>query len=65
MNTRLKVMIIQQGTKQCAVAKEIGITPQVFSHYVNEWIKPSDEVKTKIAAILECEVGDIFDAKKE
>lgn len=60
MNIELKKKIIESGKSQVALAKELDVSPERLSQYVNQWREPSKELKKLIASKLNCKITDIF-----
>lgn len=56
----LKLNRILKGFSQRQLAKEIGISQPNISRYEKNLQQPSEEVKQKIANILELPIKDLF-----
>lgn len=59
-SNNLKVNRILKGFSQRQLAKEIGISQPNISRYEKNLQQPSEEVKQRIADILELPVKDLF-----
>ena len=59
-NLNLKMAIIKSGKRQFQIAREAGMHPSVFSHYLNEHYPAPQEHQEAIASALGVEVDEIF-----
>ena len=59
-SNNLKVNRILKGFSQRQLAKEIGISQPNISRYEKNLQQPSEELKQRIADILELPVKDLF-----
>jgi DNA-binding XRE family transcriptional regulator len=60
MNSRLKLKILESGRPQIGLAKDLGISEAWLSRIVKRWVEPDEELKGKIAGMLECRVNEVF-----
>ena len=60
MNLKLKTKFLETERPQIALARELRIPEPYLSKIVNGWVEPKDELKTKIAEMLDCKAEDIF-----
>ena len=63
MELKINEEIIKSGLMKKHVAKELGINPVTLSNYINGKRKISLELAVKLAAILDCEVTDLYEIK--
>ena len=59
-NIKLKVALIEKSETQYRLAQVLKCDPSVVSRIVNGWIKPSDEVKRRVANFLGKPVAELF-----
>lgn len=55
----------RKGFTQLQLAKKIGVTRQIISHYETGRAKPSLDVAVKLAKALGVSVEEIYEALKE
>ncbi len=65
MNVDLKEKIIQSGSSQLQISREVGVSDAFFSKVVRGWVNPSAEIKRKIALALGCKVEEVFKEEKD
>lgn len=60
MKSNINYWIEKRGYKKKWVAKQLGVSNEVFSRWVNDKSIPSVENLFKLAALLECKVDDLY-----
>lgn len=61
MNRELKIRIIEKGYKvQADFAQAIAMNEDRLSRIIHQRVVPTRGEMTKIAEMLDCEVGDLF-----
>jgi DNA-binding XRE family transcriptional regulator len=60
MNSKLKLKILESGRPQIGLAKDLGISEAWLSRIVKGWVNPDNQLKEKIAEVLECRVDEVF-----
>ena len=60
MNSCLKAKIFVEGYTQLQVARQAGVSDSYLSKVIRGWIDPPPEIKARLAAILECDVKELF-----
>lgn len=61
LNSKIKIRLAELNIKQQDLAKELEVTKQTLSLWVNGKRSPTLETAFKIARLLECKVDDLFD----
>lgn len=56
----IKKMRINRGLSQGQLADKIGVAQQHVSRWENEKHRPSVDILIKIAAVLNCNIGDLI-----
>ncbi|MFB4471845.1 helix-turn-helix transcriptional regulator [Oceanobacillus caeni] len=60
MKNNINYWIEKSGYKKKWIAKELGVSNEVLSRWVNNKSKPSVENLFKLAALLGCKVDDLY-----
>ena len=61
MYSNLKLRIWQSGIRQNRLAQMLGIDEATLSRIVNGFRQPKDDIRNKIAAVLESDVRWLFE----
>ena len=61
MYPNLKIQLWKRGIRQNRLAQILGVDEAAVSRIVNGFRKPSDELKGKIATVLECREEWLFE----
>ncbi|MGG3234653.1 helix-turn-helix transcriptional regulator [Priestia flexa] len=65
LESKVKVKIVEKGLKQKYLAKKMGVSTQTLSAWATGRIIPPLESAFKLADILDCEISDLWEYKKE
>lgn len=60
LKSNIQYWIDKRGYKNKWVAKQMNVSNEVFSRWVNNHTKPSLENTFRLARILECNVDDLY-----
>ena len=60
MNLMLKSRILAKGLSQIQIARDLGLSDSYISKVVNGWVTPSEDLKERLAHLLDCPVSEIF-----
>jgi len=60
LNSRIDYWIGLRGYKKMWVAKQMKVSREVLSRWINNHTKPSLENAFKLAKLLDCKVDDLY-----
>jgi putative transcriptional regulator len=60
MKPQIKKLIVAKGMKQKDVAKEIGVSSQQLSNWINGVSYPRFEAAYRLAKVLGCKLDDLY-----
>lgn len=65
LKPRIRIRLAELEKKQSEIYKQLNVTPQQFSNWVQGTSAPRLDMAFKLARLLDCKVDDLWEYKEE